>query len=111
MMVAVAVFAIAALALIRLEGATIRGAAILDATLTAQIVARNVAVESITDARPPAIGVDHGNEQNGGRRWNWVRTTQATGDVRVLRIEVAVLDDGGVRRGRLTVVRDLSATS
>ena len=39
-MVALAVFSLAAMALVRLESATIRGASILDDTLVAQMVAR-----------------------------------------------------------------------
>ncbi len=75
-MVALAVFSLAALALIRLEGATIRGATTLDSTLTAQLVARNVAIEAVTDARPPVIGDTTGVETNGGRAWSCsARTT------------------------------------
>lgn len=106
MMVALAVFSLAALALIRLEGATVRGAATLDTTLLAQTVARNVAVEAMTDARPPTIGAASGVEQNGGRAWSWTRTVQPTGNVRVLRIDVTVRDPAGRNAGHLTVVRD-----
>ncbi|GAA0300521.1 type II secretion system minor pseudopilin GspI [Sphingomonas oligophenolica] len=105
MMVALAVFSLAALALIRMEGATIRGASILDSTLTAQMVARNVAIEAMTDARTPTLGVAKGVEQNGGRSWNWTRTTQPTGDMRIVRIDVEVMDSAGSRQGHLTVVR------
>ena len=105
MMVALAVFSLAALALIRLEGATIRGASILDSTLTAQMVARNVAIEAMTDARAPTIGIAKGVEQNGGRAWNWTRETRPTGDSRIVRIDVEVMDAGGSRKGHLTVVR------
>ncbi|SDA28778.1 general secretion pathway protein I [Sphingomonas sp. NFR15] len=104
-MVALAVFALAALALIRLEGATIRGAGILDTTLTGQIVARNVAIEAVTDAKPPALGIANGVEQNGGRAWNWTRTVAATGDARILRIDVTVTDRDGRSAGRLTMIR------
>ncbi|QNA84110.1 type II secretion system minor pseudopilin GspI [Sphingomonas sp. So64.6b] len=104
-MVALAVFSLAALALIRLEGATIRGAGILDSTLTAQMVARNVAIEALSDARAPAIGQARGVEQNGGRSWGWTRVTSPTGDTRILRIDVAVADSAGQVQGRLTVVR------
>ncbi len=104
-MVALAVFSLAAMALIRLEGATIRGAGILDSTLVAQMVARNVAFEAMTDARPPALGQAQGIEQNGGRAWAWTRVTKPTGDVRILRIDVAVADTEGNVQGRLTVVR------
>jgi general secretion pathway protein I len=105
MMVALAVFSLAAMALIRLEGATIRGATILDSTLTAQMVARNVAIEALTDTGPPAIGKATGEETNGGRTWAWTRVTTPTGDIRILRIDVAVADPGGTVQGRLTVVR------
>ena len=106
MMVALAVFSLAALALIRLEGATIRGAATLDTTVMAQIVARNVAIDALTDARASAIGTATGTEQNGGRGWTWTRVTQPTGDVRILRIDVTVKDSTGRSAGHLTVVRD-----
>lgn len=105
MMVALAVFSLAALALIRLEGATIRGAAILDSTLTAQLVARNVAIEAVTDARPPTLGNTSGTEANGGRNWQWTRHVEATADSRILRIDVTVADAGGVQQGRITMVR------
>jgi general secretion pathway protein I len=105
MMVALAVFSLAALALIRLEGATIRGATILDSTLTAQMVARNVAIEAMTDAKPPTNGVAKGVEQNGGRAWSWTRTTRPTADARIVRIDVEVADSAGSRQGHLSVVR------
>jgi len=104
-MVALAVFSLAALALIRLEGATIRGAAILDSALTAQLVARNVAIEAVTDARPPTLGDTTGTETNGGRSWQWTRHVEPTGDARILRIDVTVADAAGVRQGRITMVR------
>ncbi|CAN5221635.1 N/A [soil metagenome] len=110
MMVALAVFALAALALLRLEGATIRGAGILDATLTGQIVARNVAIEAVTDAKPPTLGTASGTEQNGGKAWAWTRTVAATGDSRILRIDVRVTDGDGRPAGRLTMIRAGSAS-
>jgi len=106
MMVALAVFSLAALALIRLEGATIRGASTLDTTLMAQIVARNVAYTAMTDARAPTLGVASGIERNGGRPWSWTRVVQPTGDARILKIDVTVMDPSGRSAGHLTVVRD-----
>jgi general secretion pathway protein I len=104
-MVALVVFALAAMALVRLEGVTIRGAGLVDRTLLAQAVARNVAVETLTDARAPAPGVSRGSEVNGGARWNWTRTATPTGDSRILRIDVAVADTSGQLLGRVTMVR------
>lgn len=104
-MVALAVFSLAALALIRLEGATIRGAAIVDGTLVARMVANNVAVEALTDAQAPAIGRAGGVEVNGGRRWRWQRDVSATGIGGIVRIDVAVADDRGSILGRTTAIR------
>ena len=110
MMVALAVFALAALALIRLEGATIRGAGILDSAMTGQIAARNVAIEAVTDAKPPTLGIASGTEQNGGKTWRWTRTVAPTGDQRILRIDVTVSDADGRAAGKLTMVRAASAS-
>jgi general secretion pathway protein I len=105
MMVALAVFSLAALALLRLESATIRGAGIIDDTLLAETVARNVAIEALTDAQPPAIGTARGIEQNGGRAWSWTRDVRPVGGGRVLSISVAVAAPGGGTLGRLTMIR------
>ena len=105
MMVALAVFSLAALALIRLEGATLRSTGILDETLTAQMVARNVAVEALTDAQPPAAGAANGNESNGGRSWSWTRRVTPLGDAGALRIDIAVAPEAGRPIARIMVVR------
>lgn len=104
-MVALAVFSLAAMALVRLEGATIRGAGVLDRTLLAQGVARNVAIEAVTDAQPPASGATRGVEVNGGQAWSWTRSVTPTGDTRIVRIDVAVADASGRPVARLTMVR------
>ena len=104
-MVALAVFALAALALVRLEGATLRGVGFVDSATLAQLVARNIAVEAMTDAQPPATGRAEGTQENGARRWRWTREVRAIGDGQVFRIDVAVADQGGRVLGRLTMVR------
>ncbi len=108
-MVALAVFSLAAMALVRLESATIRGAAILDETVVAQMVARNVAIAGVTDPQAPALGRTTGAEVNGGRRWKWTRIVSGTGDARVVRIDVAVANAGGRTTGRMTMVRPPTA--
>jgi general secretion pathway protein I len=104
-MVALAVFSLAALALIRLEGQTIRSTGVLSATVLAQTVARNVAIEAVTDAQPPLRGRATGVEQNGGRAWTWTREVSAIGDGDVMRIDVAVAGADGSVLGRMTMVR------
>lgn len=104
-MVALAVFSLAVLALVRLESATIRGATILDDTMVANLVARNVAIEAATEARTPTIGRSAGVETNAGRAWNWVREVRPTGNAQIVRIDVAVADRRGTTIGRATVTR------
>lgn len=103
--VALAVFSLAAMALLRLEGQTVLSARILDDTMVAQMVARNVVVEAITDARVPTRGVAQGVEQNGGRNWTWRRDVQPLGDQGVFRIDVTVAGPSGGVLGRLSAVR------
>ena len=104
-MVALAVFALAALALLRLEGATIRSTDALGRTLEAGLVARNVAIEAVTDARPPVLGPASGVALQAGRRWTWTRQVTPTGDARVLRVDVTVADARGQQLGRMTMIR------
>ena len=104
-LVALAVFSLAALALIRLETASVRGVVTLDRTLLANMVARNVALEAVTDAQAPARGQSAGVEVNGGRPWRWTRVVTPTGDSRIVRIDVAVAAANGQVVGHATMVR------
>src|SRR3546814_14442889 len=73
MLVALAIFGLAALALLRLEGATVSNTAHLQDQAMAQIVARNIAVEAMPDPVPPALGQERGQVENGGRNGAWTR--------------------------------------
>ena len=103
-MVALAVFGLAVLALVRLEGAAIRGATSVEEATVAQMVARNVALDAVTAAQPPTPGRSEGSEANGGRAWRWTRQISPTGDPRVVRIDVAVADRTGQVVARLSTV-------
>ncbi|KQR81310.1 type II secretion system minor pseudopilin GspI [Sphingomonas sp. Leaf343] len=104
-MVALAVFSLAALALVRLESATVRGASIIDEDVAAELVARNVALDALTEAEAPMPGRTSGAETNGGRAWRWTRQVSSVGDARVVRIDVAVANRRGQVVGRFTMVR------
>ena len=110
MIVALAVFSLAALALLRLQAVAARTTATLDRTFLAQSVARNVAVEALTDARPPTVGDAQGVELNDGRSWRWARRAAPLGDGRFLRIDVSVTDQAGTTLAQQTVVRRASMT-
>lgn len=90
MLVALAVFSLAALALLRLEGATVRQTGQLDERMLAQLVARNLAVETMTDPAAPAVGATSGAVVNGGRTWRWSRVTSRTPDQRLVRVDISV---------------------
>lgn len=90
MLVALAVFSLAALALVRLQGVTLHTAADLDSKAMGQIVARNLMVEVQTDPAPPSLGKEEGEADNGGRRWRWTREVKATDDKRLLQVNLTV---------------------
>ena len=106
MLVALAIFSLAALALLRLGGATATNSARLADRAIAQMVARNVAVEALTDPAPPPFGTVAGEAVNGGRRWRWTRNTTRSPEARIQQIEIQVSNEtGGPGRASLTVFR------
>ena len=105
MLVALAIFGLAALALLRLEGATLTGTVRLADTTIAQVVARNLAVDVLTSLRSPALGDASGQVNNAGAVWFWTRTTKATDDVRIVRVDLAVTDAAGRRLTQLSIAR------
>jgi general secretion pathway protein I len=105
MMVALAVFSLAALALLRLQGATVSSTAVIETRALGQIVANNLAVEALTDVVPPPLGKSEGVVENGGRKWRWSRVTKRTADVRIVRIDISVVDEFGRPGGALSLAR------
>lgn len=105
MLVALAVFSIAALALLNLETVTVTNTNRIADRTFGQIVAHNIAVETLTDPAPPAIGTTTGDETNGGRNWQWTRVTGASPEERILQIEIAVTDEAGAHAASLTIFR------
>lgn len=109
MLVALAIFSLAALALLRLGGATATNSARIQDQAIAQIVARNVAVETLSDPEPPPFGTTMGQAVNGGRRWAWTRTVGRSPEARIQQIEIGVAPaDGGPGRATLVVFRRAS---
>ena len=105
MLVALAIFSLAALALLRLETATVAMTARLQDQALAQMVARNVAVETMTDPVPPAYGDSRGMVVNAGRRWSWIRRTARTPEPRIQQILIHVAREGGQEAATLTIFR------
>ncbi|MEP7348897.1 MAG: type II secretion system minor pseudopilin GspI [Sphingorhabdus sp.] len=106
-MVALAIFSLAALAMVRLQGYSVRSTANLGDSGMAWQVARNVAVEKLSDPAPPVLGDDQGEETNGGQMWQWNTTTSQTDDARLVLIDINVSGTGNaaLRKAKLTVAR------
>ncbi len=107
MMVALAVFSIAALALIRLQAYTIRTAGDVERITLARVVAQNIATDLLTDPAPPSLGTAQGPEVNAGVPWAWRTDAKMTEDARIMRIDIGVASPDGGAPYILTVVRPL----
>ena len=105
MLVALAVFSLAALALLRLEGATAANTARLQDIAMARIVARNIAVETMTDPRAPTLGEESGTVENGGRAWTWTRQVALSPEPRIQLVTISVTSQAGPEAATLTVFR------
>lgn len=105
MLVALAVFSLAALALLRLEGATVSNTARLQDHAIAEIVARNIAVETATDPAAPALGEASGETVNAGRAWRWRRIVALSPESRIQLVTIAVEARDGPGAATLTIFR------
>ena len=104
-LVALAVFSLAALTLLRLEGATMTNARMLEVRTAAEIVARNRAVEVLTDPTAPSIGTLSGSETQAGHSWAWVRTARRMPDAGLVEVAIRVASPFGGEAASLTVYR------
>jgi len=105
MLAALAIFSLAALALLRLDGAVVSNASRLQGQAMAQIVARNIAVETMTDPEPPALGEERGQVANGGRTWDWSRATALSPEPRIQMITIAVRGQTEADQASLIIFR------
>ena len=104
MLVALAVFSIAALALMRLDVFAIaQTSAIADARL-ADIVAHNEAALATTDPTL-TLGENRLVVTNGGSTFDVARRVTPTDDKRLVRVDIAAVQQGGRGRAVLTLVK------
>lgn len=106
-MVALAIFSLAALAMVRLQGYSVRSTANLGDGSLAWQVARNVAVDILSNPAPPTLGKSNGEEVNGGQNWHWTADTSKTDDARLIKTEINVVGTGNaqLRKAQLTIAR------
>jgi general secretion pathway protein I len=95
-LVALTVFAVAALALLRLTAVGLQGSGDLDRRLLREVVAGNLAAQWSTD--PVQAGDGEGELVNAGRRFVWQRKVVRDHGVAVARIVVRLADAPGRRR-------------
>ncbi len=89
LLVALAVFSLAVLALLNLGGESARAAAIAEERLLADIVAENLAVEAAVLPLETLQSRPEGEDIQGERRWHWQRQVVPTGE-ELLRIDIGV---------------------
>ncbi len=105
MLVALAIFSLAGLALVRLQAVSARSAFDLRERTMAQIVARNLMVERLTDPNPPSFGSETGKVANFGREWQWRQGTAPMQDRRLAAITIRVEGGPGQSPAILSFVR------
>ncbi|WP_017170907.1 type II secretion system minor pseudopilin GspI [Xanthomonas phaseoli] len=100
LIVALAIFAMAAVGLLNLSGESTRTAVVLEERALAAVVAENQAIEA-TLAPAAAIGAPAH-----GRSWEWQRQSTPTGAAGLLQIQVRVRPAGQAQEvASLTVLR------
>lgn len=104
-LVALAVFSLAALALLRLQGASIATATRLDEKLLAAIVLENQAAALSLQIPAPAYGTLGGTERNARRDWRWSANVQRTPDPALQRIDLEITDSTGQLLAAQTLIR------
>ena len=105
MLVALSVFSLAALALIRLQAFTTNNAAELELRVVAQSVVRNRAVELLTDPRRPSLGDSSGEEQNGGLDWTWTQSARLTDEGQFVQVDITAREKLSGAPASLTILR------
>ena len=105
MLVALAVFSIAALALLRLDGFAVATTADLAARAGATLVAENEAALIATDPAPPILGTSSREHGNGGRNFVIRQAVTPTADQRLVRVDLTVIERGSGARALLTLIK------
>lgn len=90
LLVALAVFSIAVVALLNLTGESTRTAASLEERAMAAVVAENRLLEVISGAVPLAEGEDRGEVEMAERQWGFIRVVSPTPEPEMVRVHVRV---------------------
>ncbi len=106
--VALAVFSVAAVAVIELNVGSVRGLQQIESSVYARIVADNQMALALSDSGQVARGDASGEEEMAGRSWIWSRVVLGTVDPDIDRIDIVVRAEGEDRiAAQLTGFRGL----
>lgn len=105
LMVALAVFSIAALALLRLDAVSLATATDLESREGAMLVAENEAARIASDPAPPTRGSSTQRIENGGRTFLLRQAVTPTPDQRLLRVDLAVSGEDAPGTVRLSFIK------
>lgn len=105
MLVALSVFSIAALALLRLDGFAVATTADLSSRSLADLVASNEAAFLASEPAAVVLGRSRKAVTNAGRRFDVDTNIFATADPRLVRVEIMVAEQGSTGRSTLTTVK------
>jgi general secretion pathway protein I len=105
LLVALAVFSIAALALLRLDAVSVAAATDLKAREGVMLVAENEAARIQTDPAAPPLGNASQRIVNGGRSFSVAQVVTPTPDPRLIRVDLAVRGEDAPAIARLTFIR------
>lgn len=104
LLVALFVFSLGALALIKLDATSARTVAALEERQLARIEIANLSALLLTDPRAPSLGTVSGMSVNAGRRWRWTQRTELL-EEGLVRIELGLSREDGQRLAQQTLVR------
>lgn len=88
LMVALAIFSMTAIALLKVQGENARVALAVEEKMIAAIIAENHLVELMTKPTLPDLGSRQGDADMAGRTWQWTEIVTQTPGADLLRIDV-----------------------
>lgn len=92
-MVALSIFSIAILALLKVGSENAKAMAAVEARFMANIVAENKLVEAVFIAPNLEMGFDDGTSDLARRHWVWERTVTPTAEQKFSKVEIAIKGD------------------
>lgn len=105
MLVALAVFSIAALAILRLDGFAVATTAALAERAGAQLAVENEAALVASDPPPIIVGATTRQVANGGRSYLVRRQVTPTADRRLVRVDLSATSRDTGARAALTLIK------